>query len=127
MKKIEILIVVDTAGAISANNLQDNVYMIDSNQWLGSWREGSCQLHTVTESGQLIAWSVCAVSPDGQLNITGFSGQMVSQRVCVPQSIDDISWEGRIESRGATGRYPYTITLSIEGKSMSFSPFMEIQ
>ncbi|MBF0194995.1 MAG: hypothetical protein HQL71_10575 [Magnetococcales bacterium] len=127
MKKIEILIVVDTASALSTRNLQDNVYMVDSNQWLGSWKEGSCQLHTVTENGQLLVWSVCAVSPDSQVNITSFSGQMISQKVCVPQSIVDDAWEGRIESRGATGRYPYTITLSVEGNNMRFSPFMEIQ
>ncbi|WP_448563970.1 alpha-pore-forming tripartite toxin MakABE regulator [Thalassotalea ganghwensis] len=127
MKKIEILIVVDSAGALASNNLASNVYMVDSNQWLGSWQEGTCQLHTVTEDGQFIAWSSCAISPDDEVTITGFTGDMVNQSVCKPQSVDEDAWEGQIQTRGASGRYPYTISLSINGKNMNFSPYMEVQ
>lgn len=84
MKKIEILIVVDCAGALATTSLISNVYLIDSNQWLGSWDEGTCQLHTVSEDGQFICWRSCAISPDDEVNITGFSGDMIDQKACLP-------------------------------------------
>ena len=127
MKKIEILIVVDSAGALSSNNLISNVYMVDSNQWLGSWNEGSCQLHTVAEDGQFIVWNCVAISPDDEVCITGFSGDMVTQAVCKPQTTGESEWEGNIQTRGDAGRFPYTISLSINGKNMNFSPYMEVQ
>ncbi len=127
MKKIEILIVVDSAGALSSNNLASNVYMVDSNQWLGSWQEGTCQLHTVVEDGQLITWSSCTISPDDEVDITDFSGDMINQAICKPKTIGDNEWEGQIQTRGNSSRYSYVISLSVNGKKMSFSPYMEVQ
>jgi hypothetical protein len=127
MKKIEILIVVDSIGALSSNNLVSNVYMVDSNQWLGSWQEGTCQLHTVAEDGQLITWSSCAISPDDEVDIIDFSGDMVNQNACKPQAIEESKWEGQIQTRGNSGRYSYIISLAVNGKRMNFSPYMEVQ
>ncbi|ASW82444.1 MULTISPECIES: alpha-pore-forming tripartite toxin MakABE regulator MakD [Vibrio] len=126
MKKIEILIVVDCAGALATTSLMDNVYLIDSNQWLGSWDEGTCQLHTVSQDGQFICWRSCAISPDDEVNITGFSGDMIDQNACLPSPVND-AWEGRVQTRGDTGRYLYTISLSINGITMNFSPYLEVQ
>ena len=33
MKKIEILIIVDAAGALASNDLSNNVYLVDTNKY----------------------------------------------------------------------------------------------
>lgn len=124
---ISVLIVVDCLGAVAANNLTGNVYMADTLKFLGSWNEGQCDLHTLTQTGQMIKWRVVPVSPDSQVSITGFGGQMVDQHICVPVNtgIDNDLWEGRIQAN--PGRYNYAVNLSVDGKKMSFSPYVEVQ
>lgn len=127
MAIIDVLIVVDCLGAAAGNNLVDNVYLADSLKFLGSWNEGQCDLHTLTETGQMIKWRVVPVSPDSTVAITGFGGQMVDQRICKPvqTGIDEGVWEGRIQAD--PGRYTYNVNLSVDGKRMSFSPYIEVQ
>ena len=127
MKKINILVVIDAVGASSTSSIENNVYMIDSNQWLGSWQEGTCRLHTVAEDGQLISWRATGISPDSQVNITAFSGDMVTRSICTPQPSGDEAWEGRVETRGGSGRYTCTITVDVDGQSFSFSPYLDVQ
>lgn len=130
MKKIEALIVVDAAGASSINSLKDNVYMVDTNRWLGSWNEASNDLHTVCEDKQLISWNIVSISPANAVSIKGFSGDMVNQGICTPTFIGisgDGFWEGRIETRGNSGRYTYVVEVLIDGKSLTFSAYLDVQ
>lgn len=127
MKKIKILVVIDSSGALSSAAIENNVYMIDSNRWLGSWQEGTCQLQTVAEDGQLISWCATGISSDSQVNITAFSGDMVSQSVCVPQPSGDEAWEGRVETNGGSGRYFYQISINVNGQPFSFSPYLDVE
>ena len=82
MNTINVLIAVDVVGAAAAGTLMGSVYLVDSNQYLGSWQEGQSQLNTVCQDGQAIAWSVVAVNPGNQVAIAGFSGSMLG--ICVP-------------------------------------------
>ena len=103
--------------------------MVDTNKYLGSWKEGTDQLHTVCQDGQLLNWNICAISPDNNVNITSFSGQMVSQNICNPsqQGMEgEKYWAARVETQGAFNSYPYSITVSIDGSSMNFSPFLKV-
>lgn len=112
-----VLIVVDTVGALASGGLKNNCYMVDNNHYLGSWREGSEELHTVCQDGQAIVWDVASVSPDTPIAITGFSGRMVDEGICAPKRLPDGSWEGRVESRGVFAAFPYAVTLSINQKT----------
>lgn len=128
MNTIKIIIIVDALGTATSGSLLNNVYLIDTEKYLGSWNEGQCDLHTLTEDGQIIKWAVAAVSSDNQVAITGFSGQIIDQKVCVPsqQGISgDIFWEGMVEAQ--PGRYSYSVSLSIDGQSFSFDPYLEVQ
>ena len=127
MKKIEILIVIDSAGALASGNLENNVYMVDTNQWLGSWNEGQCNLHTLCADQQLLCWRVEAISEDSEVSIADFNGTMIQDRVCVPRQAGDGSWEGRVETQGGFGRYSYTATLAIDGNQLSFTPYVDVQ
>jgi hypothetical protein len=112
-----VLIVVDTVGALASGGLKNNCYMVDNNHYLGSWREGSEELHTVCQDGQAIVWDVASVSPDTPIAIAGFSGRMVEEGTCAPKRLPDGSWEGRVESRGVFAAFPYAVTLSINQKT----------
>lgn len=130
MKKIEVLLVVDAAAALASSDLQSNIYLIDTNKYVGSKSEGQAELITTCEDGQLIAWRVVAISADNEVSIQEFTGQMVSDKICVPQKQGfdgDIYWEARVESQGATGQQQYNATLVLDGKQMTFDPFLDIK
>jgi hypothetical protein len=129
LNTLNILIVVDVQGALASSSLMNNVYMVDTNKYLGSWQEGTNQLHTVCQDGQLLNWRAVSISPDNEINITGFSGQMVSTKICNPVQqglAGETYWTGRVETQGAFSSYDYTLTLSIDGKKLSFSPFVKV-
>ncbi|QZT37907.1 inclusion body family protein [Halosquirtibacter xylanolyticus] len=129
MKTVEVLIVVDVVGATSSGNLSDNLYMIDTNKYLGSYGEGTHELSTKCHDDQKIIWRVASISPDNDVNITEFTGQIITERICVPKKNDlgdEEYWEGIVETRGDKGNYQYACTLRIDGKLMSFDPFLDV-
>ena len=121
-----VLIVVDSVGALASGSLVNNCYMVDNNRYLGSWREGSEELHTVCQDGQMIVWDVASVSPETPIAISGFAGRMTQENVCVPRQLPDGSWSGRVESRGTFASFPYTVTLSINHTEMRASCFIKV-
>lgn len=128
MKDIEVLIVVDALAAL-AEGLPQNVYLVDTNKYMGSGNLGQEELKTACKDGQNIKWRVEPISPDNEANITGFTGQMVQDKVCNPQQqgMDgDTYWEGRVETQGSTGNYQYSVVLSIDGKQLTFDPFLVV-
>ena len=130
MKKVEILIVIDAAGALASSNLANNVYLIDTSKYFGSWNEGQCELHTVCQDEQNICWRVVPISEDNDVSITQFTGQIITQKICQPVQVgtsSDAMWEGRVETQGSTGTYQYSVVLTIDGKSMTFDPFLVVQ
>ena len=129
MKKIEVLIVVDASAALASNDLQSNVYLVDTNKYMGSGNEGQAELKTACKDGQLISWRAVPISSDNEVTITQFTGQMIDDGVCKPQKEGiegDEYWVGRVEARGTTGQQQYSVVLVIDGKSMTFDPFLEI-
>ncbi|MBF0194996.1 MAG: hypothetical protein HQL71_10580 [Magnetococcales bacterium] len=129
MKKVEVLIVVDAASALSSRDLQSNVYLIDTNKYVGSGNEGQAELKTACSDGQIIVWRVVSVSPDNEVDITSFTGQMVNDHVCEPKEEGlsyDKFWEGRVEAQGQASTQQYSVVLSIDGSSMTFDPFLII-
>lgn len=130
MQRIQVLIVVDASASLASNKIIDNVYMVDSNKFLGSWNEGQCNLYTVCQDQQNISWRSTGISEDNEVNITQFAGPMVDKRICLPEKMGrsaDTAWEGRVETQQQRGRYRYAITLSIDGRSFVFSPFLDVQ
>ncbi len=129
MNTLSILIVVDVLGALADESLINNVYMVDTNHYLGSWQEGSDALHTLCQDGQLLQWYTTSVSPNNDIEISSFSGEIVSGNICIPSHQGypgDSFWAGRVETHGRFASYSYTITLTMGGKSMSFSPYLKV-
>jgi len=129
MRTIDILIVIDCVGAIASGDLQGNAYIVDTNGYEGSWNEGSSQLVSVCQDGQELSWGVASVNPGNEVKIIDFSGQMVSSSICNPQKqgiFGAETWKGQVQSKGGIGQYNYTVTLSMEGTSMSFDAFIKV-
>lgn len=129
MNRIDILVAVDVVGALAAGSLQGYVYLVDTNQYLGSWQEGQSALNTVCQDGQALTWSIAAVDPTHAVNIAGFSGPMVDGKICVPAPdpiVGSTVWNGQVETQGAFNSYAYSLTVSMDGKQMSFSAFVKV-
>ncbi len=129
MNHIYVVIAVDTVGALAANTLQGFVYLVDTNNYLGSWQEGTSQLHTVCQDSQIIVWTARAIDASNQADIQSFSGSMVSRSICTPQlsiTQGDGAWAGRVETQGAFGSFPYTISLALGSKMLSFNAFLKV-
>ena len=125
-EKIEVLIVVDAADAVSHGDLQNNVYLVDTNKYVGSSGEGTNELRTKCQDGQIIRWRVTPISEDNKVSITQFSGQIINEHVCQPGPTGNI-WEGRVDTQGKRPRtYQYSVTLDIDGKSLTFDPFLDV-
>lgn len=127
MENIEVLIVVDAADAVSHGDLQNNVYLVDTDKYLGSSGEGTNELITECEEGQTIRWRVEPISEDNKVSITQFSGEIINEHVCQPAPKGNI-WEGRVDTQGKRPRrYQYSVTLDIDGKSLTFDPFLDVK
>lgn len=128
--EIYVLVVVDVEGALASGDLGSNVYLVDTNKYFGSYSEGQEELVTSCSDGQIIIWSISPINPGDDAEITGFTGQMVDQKVCNPQQSTLVTgqtvWSARVESQGATAKYQYSCTLSFDGKSMTFDPFLNV-
>ena len=129
VNSISVLVVVDTEDALSSGVLEGNVYLVDSNKFIGSWQEGTDTLHTVAQDGQIVKWRATAVAPGSDVEITDFSGNMVGDGVCRPSCIsvlDEVTWEGRVETQGEVGSWVYSITVNMSGKALSFSSYLKV-
>ena len=130
MKTIDILIVVDALGALASKSLETNVYLIDTNKYLGSWDEGECELETVCADGQIISWRIEGVSQANDVNIEGFVGEIITKKICMPERqgiAGAYTWMGRVETQGDTGSYQYSVNVSIDGQTMTFDPFLVVK
>ena len=130
MSNVSVLIVADTLNAVASGDLQSNVYLVDSNKYMGSGAEGQAELVTACNDGQIVNWRITPVSPDTDIKITGFTGQMIGANICNPvkQGIEgDTYWSGRVETQGSTAQYQYSVNVSIDGRQMTFDPFLNVK
>jgi hypothetical protein len=131
MKEINVLMVVDVEGALASNNLTANIYLIDTNKYFGSGSEGQAELVTACNDGQIVIWSVAAVNPGNDVEIVSFGGQIITENVCNPRKSElpggAVIWSGRVETQGKTQKYQYNCTLSMDGKSLTFDPFLNVK
>lgn len=118
-KPIDILLVVDTAATLATRTLEDNIYVIST--------QGSSTINCT--DGQELIWRTVAVAPSGDVSISSFGGDLISEEICVPrkQGTTNTYWEGTIDSQGTTGVVDYSINFSIEGQSFSYSTSLNIK
>ncbi len=129
MQDIFIVIVVDVEGALASSTLMSNIYLVDNNQYIGSWQQGTSGLHTVCRDGQVVCWRATPINPGTDTLITDFSDAMVSGCVCQPKEYviaGDHAWSGRVETQGSVGSFAYKVNLSLGSKVMSFNATLKV-
>jgi len=138
MNTINVLIVVDVEGALSDQQHfgPKYVYLVDTTGYVGgNSTEGTCELTTTCHDTQKIIWNVVSINPNDDVSITGFTGSMIENRICIPVKENDGSnyyWQGTVETQGSpqgpTGRYQYSVILSFNDGStnLTFDPFINV-
>lgn len=129
MRTINILVIVDSEGAIASGSLKENTYIVDTNGYEGSWNEGTSRLVTVCQDGQELSWSITSINPGNQAELVGFSGQLITSNIAKPQKqgIGGAEiWLARVQTHGDIGEYQYQINLSLDGKNMSFDAYIKV-
>jgi len=129
MAATDVLVVVDSLGALTSGSLQDNVYLIDTNKYLGSWSEGQCELATTVKDTQQIVWRVTGVRPDVDVKINKFTGEAIPGLINPKKTGEGagLCWEGTVEARGDYRKYQYSMELIFDNKKvMSFDPFINV-
>ncbi|HAA58135.1 MAG TPA: hypothetical protein DCE42_25455 [Myxococcales bacterium] len=129
MKTIDVLIVVDVEGAL-AGTLSENVYLIDTNKYFGSGSEGQEELRTACLDGQVIQWRIQPVAVSNDVEITGFTGQIISENICNPEKVTALGetyWTSRVETQGKSKTYQYSVNVTADGKAMTFDPFLVVK
>lgn len=132
MATVNVLTAVDVEGALTSNNLGANVYMVDTNKYAGSGAEGTSELQTKLNIGDTIVWTVAPIDPGTNVTISSFSGAAVTNKQISPvqDPLSPKSFESLFEPAGGTPSntsYQYTMTLSFEGKEMTFDPFLIVE
>lgn len=129
-KSIDVLVVVDALAAVASGNLENNVYLMDTNKHYASFGKDTTELYTSCIDGQNIIWRIEAIDSDSDVSIKGFSGSMIDKSICVPISIDtDKShfWIGIVEARkNHYDQLDYTMIITIGGRDMTFNPFLRV-
>jgi len=129
VNRIDILIAVDVVGALASGSLEGNVYLVDTNKYIGSWNQGQSGLVTACQDGTTLTWGVASVDPGDDVEITGFAGPLVDSKVCQPASnpiAGNGAWSGLVESQGQFASFAYTVTLAMQSSQQSFSAAVKV-
>ncbi len=118
---------VDVEGALASDNLSSNIYLVDTNKYMGSGNEGQDELKTTLSIGDTIVWSVAPIDPGTNATLVSFSGTAVTDKVIAPVEQTNGSFSSLFQPAGGTPAgtsYQYSATLSFEGKNMTFDPYL---
>jgi hypothetical protein len=127
MSQVNILVAVNVAAAISSGNLGEYVFMMDTNDYMGTGNtsEGTDELITTVNNGDTIVWTVASIDPNLKVSIQGFSGQAIPNLINpsqYPQTLGTV-WGGHVNQAG--DHVQYTMELLLNGTAhMSFDPFI---
>ncbi len=127
MSTVNVLIVVDVEGALASNNLSNNLYMIDTEKFMGEL-EGTNELTTTVSNGETITWAVAPVDPSTNVTINAFTGQAIGS-VVTPQanSLPAGTWSSQVflpaNSNGQTFQYSMNLQFD-QGVILGFDPFL---
>jgi hypothetical protein len=125
MSTVNILVAVNVGQAIATGDLGSNIFMMDTNGYLGSGGGGSSELQTTCFNGDTLVWSVVSIDPNETVSILAFSGAAIPNTVNPAQypQFNGTVWGGRVNQPGQ--RVQYSITLLLENKvHLTFDPFI---
>jgi hypothetical protein len=131
---VSVLIVVDVEGTLSSNppSLCSNLYLVDTNKFIGSTGEGQPTLATVLEQGDHVVWSVAPIVASNNVSINGFQGTAITDGIITPINRGDRTWWATFNPAPPPVPYlsgqsfQYSVTLQFDdGLTASFAPFLQ--
>jgi hypothetical protein len=131
MATVNVLMMVDVEGALATGNLSSNIYLVDTNKYLGSSSEGQTELVTKLNTGDVIVWSVASIDPGSNVTIESFSGTAVNDKYIAPVQ-DPLSagvWEAKFQPPGGSvgQSYQYNATLKFnDTHELTFDPYLVV-
>ena len=131
MATVNVLMMVDVEGALSSGNLNANIYLVDTNKYLGSGSEGQTELVTKLNTGDTIVWSVAPIDPGLDVSIASFSGVAINDKYISPvqDPLSPAVWESLFQPPGGSAgqSYQYNATLEMNNtKQMTFDPYLVV-
>jgi hypothetical protein len=132
MATVNVLIVVDVLNAVSPGHtggLSKNLYMMDTNHFLGTLEAGN-ELITTLNAGDVVAWACAPIDPGTNIAITGFTGQAKGVNINPKQDPVTGAWESKFTvpiGTPANSQFQYSVSMSINGQPYSFDPFLLLQ
>ncbi len=136
MATVDVLIVVDTEGAITSGNLGANVYLMDNQGYLGVGREGITELVTPVANADVVNFSVAPVQAGGVVAIDSFFSNPgnYDHKAAIPKYLDPEKnpvtgeWSSEFKSTDASGtKYQYSVRLIFQGHVMAFDPYLKLK
>lgn len=127
---VSVLVIVDAMGALSTQNLGANVYMVDTNKYLGSGAEGQAELVTTLPAGARVYWSIVPVDPFTNVTIFNFTGQAITQGQIAPVSTPDGSWTSLFQPQQAASGTQFQYSMGVQfnaGPVLVFDPFLQVK
>lgn len=126
MSTVNVLVAIDVSQAVGQVNLNNCVFMMDTNGFLGSNREGGDELLTTCFNGDTIVWSVTPIDPNTVVSISGFTGNAVPITInpAPVQQNSGTVWSGRVNAAGTNVQYSISLLVGNTNIPMSFDPFI---
>ncbi|QXJ20216.1 hypothetical protein AGRA3207_000889 [Actinomadura graeca] len=109
-RPVSITAVVDPVAALAAGNIQNSLYLYDTNKAEGSTGFGTGELRTRVRSGDRLLWNVVVLECETYAAIDGIE---IDERVCEPvrkvyPGTDIVYWTGTVK-RAVTEPVPYRL------------------
>lgn len=129
MSTVNILMMVDAEAALASGDLQSNIYLVDTNKYLGSGSEGEAELVTKLHIGDTVVCSVASIDPGSEIAIDSFGGVAVSDGYItpVPNPLSTAVWQSKFAPPGGSEgtSFQYNATLKFNGtRTLTFDPFL---
>ncbi|MGB8839736.1 MAG: hypothetical protein WCC64_01580 [Aliidongia sp.] len=133
MATVNIMIPIDVETAIATangGNITSGLYMIDTTGYVGT-AEGSVELKTPCNAGDILVWTVYPINPSDNVKITGFTGTAPSngtfQNLESEKTPNGVPyWTCAINLGAPTSTVQYSITFQMSGRTYSYDPYVAI-
>ncbi|MEV4095849.1 hypothetical protein [Streptosporangium saharense] len=122
-RPVTITAVVDPVAALASENLDDNLYLYDTNRADGSTGFGTPELRSLVRKGDTLLWNVIPLECETYVSLTGIEidPQIAEPTQKVYPGTDIVFWTAEVK-QDITEPVPYRLSFLLGTVSTPFSP-----
>ncbi|MGW4662777.1 hypothetical protein [Streptosporangium sandarakinum] len=122
-RPVTITAVVDPVAALASENLDDNLYLYDTNKTVGSTGFGTPELHSRVRKGDTLLWNVLPLECETYVALTDIE---IDPRIAEPTrkvypGTDIVFWTAEVK-QDITEPVPYRLSFLLGTVSTPFTP-----